>query len=210
MNRIELQEVLSKHVKWLNDDPDGERADLRWANLRRVNLRWANLQEADLRWANLRRVNLRWANLRRVNLRWANLREADLLGANLQEADLSQAKGLIVPSAWLAENFESVDEGVIVYKAVGNTPNKDDVPATWKFEIGAYLTEVCHPDRTLDCACGVNFGTIDWIKQNIEKPYDIWKCMIEWRYAFDVVVPYNTDGKARCGTLKLLEIVERN
>ena len=190
MNRIELQEVLSKHVKWLNDDPDGERADLLGANL----------QEADLR-----RVNLR-----RVNLREADLREADLLGANLQEADLSQAKGLIVPSAWLAKNFKTTEEGIIVYKAVGNTPNRDDVPGSWKIEAGAYLTEVCHPDRTLDCACGVNFGTIEWINDNIEKPYDVWKCLIEWRYMADVVVPYNTDGKARCGTLKLLEIVERN
>jgi hypothetical protein len=109
---------------------------------------------------------------------------------------------------WLEENFESNDAGIIVYKAIGNTPNKKNVPPTWKIEQGAYLTEVCHPDRTQDCACGVNFGIIKWIKENIDSPYVIWKCLIEWRYMADVVVPYNTDGKARCGTLKLLEVIK--
>lgn len=58
MERKKLDEILEKHQKWLDGDPDGERADLRWANLR-----WANLQEADLRWANLQEANLQGANL---------------------------------------------------------------------------------------------------------------------------------------------------
>ena len=35
---MDLKSILEKHKKWLNDEPDGEQADLRWANL----------QEADL------------------------------------------------------------------------------------------------------------------------------------------------------------------
>ena len=202
MYNKELKQVLELHKLWLNGVVEGTRANLRGAS--GADLRWANLRGADLQEA-----DLRGADLRGANLRGANLQGADLRGANLQEANLSQTKGLIAPSEWLAENFESVDDGLIVYKAVGNTPNKSDVPAAWKFEAGEYLNDVCHYDRTLDCACGVNFGTIKWIKENIEKPYVIWKCLIEWRYMTDVVVPYNTDGKARCGKLKLLEIVER-
>jgi len=113
---------------------------------------------------------------------------------------------LLVAHEWIKDNFEICKDGFIVYKAIGNTPyNKPD---NWKIETGAYLTEVCHPDRTLDCACGVNFGTMEWIEKNIENPRVIWKCLIEWEYLLDVVVPYNTDGKARCGTLKLLEVVK--
>jgi hypothetical protein len=41
----------------------------------------------------------------------------------------------------------------------------------------------------------------------MDRPYDIWKCLIEWQYAPDIVVPYNTNGKARCGKLKLIEVV---
>ena len=108
MTKEELKTVLELHKKWLNDEKDGVRANLRGADLRGANLRGANLREAnllradlwgaDLRGANLREANLReadllganlWgADLRGANLREANLREADLRGANLREANL--------------------------------------------------------------------------------------------------------------------------
>ena len=81
ITKDELDIILRKHTLWLLDDPEGERADLRGANLWRADLRGANLQEADLRGA-----NLRGANLWRANLQGANLQEADLRGANLQGA----------------------------------------------------------------------------------------------------------------------------
>ena len=57
ITKEQLNEVLEKHKKWLNDEPDGERADLRGANL------WgANLWRADLRGANLWGANLCEAN----------------------------------------------------------------------------------------------------------------------------------------------------
>ena len=96
MKEAQLNEILEKHKKWLNDEPGGERANLREADLWGANLRGANLREASLRGANLRGANLRGANLRGANirgasLRGANLRGADLWGANLREAYLREA-----------------------------------------------------------------------------------------------------------------------
>jgi uncharacterized protein YjbI with pentapeptide repeats len=90
----ELQEVLRLHELWLQDDPEGVRADLRGADLPGADLSWANLREADLGGANLRGADLRWADLREANLPGADLREANLGGADLSGADLSGAKGL--------------------------------------------------------------------------------------------------------------------
>ena len=102
----DLKEILRKHVLWLNDDPEGERADLRWADLSeadlseadlrgvclyKANLRGANLYKANLRGADLRGVYLYEANLRGANLYKANLRGANLYKANLSEADLNGA-----------------------------------------------------------------------------------------------------------------------
>ena len=53
MNQNELNEMLEKHTLWLVDKKDGERADLRGADLREANLRGADLSKADLRGANL-------------------------------------------------------------------------------------------------------------------------------------------------------------
>ena len=111
MKEAQLNEILEKHKKWLNDEPGGERAnlwrvnlrgaylqranlwraDLQQANLRGADLWGANLQEADLREADLRGADLWEADLRRADLQQANLRGADLWGANLQEADLRGA-----------------------------------------------------------------------------------------------------------------------
>ena len=44
----ELSEILEKHVKWLNNEPKGEKANLRNANLRNADLRGADLRGAKL------------------------------------------------------------------------------------------------------------------------------------------------------------------
>ena len=54
----ELQEILSKHKKWLLNEDGGERADLSGANLYRADLSEADLSGADLSWANLSGANL--------------------------------------------------------------------------------------------------------------------------------------------------------
>ena len=43
MEQKKLDEILEKHQKWLDNEPDGEQADLRGANLQGADLREANL-----------------------------------------------------------------------------------------------------------------------------------------------------------------------
>lgn len=87
MTKEQLNEVLKKHKKWLNDEPGGERADLRRANLQEADLRRADLRRADLWRADLREADLREADLRRADLQKADLWRADLWGTNLREAN---------------------------------------------------------------------------------------------------------------------------
>lgn len=68
MTQEELNMILDKHRKWLNDEEGGERADLFGANLNR-----ADLSETDLRRAKLCRANLCGASLCEANLHGANL-----------------------------------------------------------------------------------------------------------------------------------------
>jgi len=177
-------------------------ADLRGANPRYADLRYADLYGANLRGADLRGANPRYADLRYADLYGANLRGADLRGADLRGADLSNTKGLSPASRWMKDNFECTSKGYIVYKAFGETPYADR--KKWgKIRAGRILTETVNPCRTIACGCGVNFATKKWIENNY-KDVTIYKCLIKWENAVDIIVPYNTDGKARCGKLKLL------
>ena len=181
-------------------------ADLRAADLRAADLRAADLGYANLSDANLRAANLSYANLSGVDLRAANLRAANLSYANLSGVDLSGVMGLLDPVDWLQTNFETDAEGVIVYKRIGAGATAYSPPAHWTIEPGAYLTEVVNPTRTVECACGVNFGTRDWCQDEYNGA-TLWRCRIEWWDLAGVVVPYNTDGKARCARLRLIEPV---
>ena len=147
------------------------------------------------------------ADLYGANLRGANLYGADLREANLRGADLSETKGLLNPTTWLREKFKTTPEGLIVYKALGDT--YQPAPSHWTTAPGEYLEEVVNPDRGTDCGCGVNFATPEWIQANYSGriqngTVQVWECLIEWLDLASVVVPFNTDGKARCGRLKLL------
>ena len=53
MTKEELKEILDSHKKWLNNEPDGKKADLSDADLRFADLRFADLRDADLRDADL-------------------------------------------------------------------------------------------------------------------------------------------------------------
>ena len=78
-----LNEILEKHLKWLNDENGGERADISGADISGANLRGANLRGADLYGA-----NLRGADLSGADLSGANLSGADLSGADLRETKI--------------------------------------------------------------------------------------------------------------------------
>lgn len=162
-----------------------------------VNARNANFQDADLSLTVFVDARLVDAYLIRANLIGARLVRTVLHGA-----DFSGAQGLVDPATWLAEHFESDSKGVIVYKRIGWTIFAP--PPHWCIEPGAVLTETVNPDRTEGCGCGVNFGTHAWC-QNTLVHSSLWKCRIRWIDLAGVVVPYNTDGKARCARLELLE-----
>ena len=81
MIKEQLDEILEKHKKWLNDEPGGERANLCGADLFRADLFRANLRGADLFEADLRGANLCGADLFEANLFGADLFGADLHGA---------------------------------------------------------------------------------------------------------------------------------
>ena len=48
MSRDELEKVLELHKKWLNNEPEGVKANLRGADLRGADLSYADLSDADL------------------------------------------------------------------------------------------------------------------------------------------------------------------
>jgi glutathione S-transferase len=78
MDREKLDEILRKHLLWLDGEKGGERADLWGADLRGAYLRGANLRGADLGGADLRGADLGGAYLRGAYLRGADLGGADI------------------------------------------------------------------------------------------------------------------------------------
>ena len=89
VNGVCLKDILDKHKKWVDEEEDGERANLSFADLSFVDLFDANLKFTNLSHANLRNADLSHVNLTRANLRNADLRNANLSSANLRYADLS-------------------------------------------------------------------------------------------------------------------------
>jgi hypothetical protein len=195
MNATKLKNILSEHAKWLADNETGTRADLSHANLSGADLSDANLSGADLSDANLSDADLSGADLRRANLS----------GADLRRANLSGAKNLFNCIQWMQKNFEHDDLGWIVYKTFGAYYKKDD----WNIKTDEYIEENVNPLPTNDCGCGINFATLKWINNDsIARELPVWRCRINWMDSCSIVVPYNTDGKARCGRMQLLEVVK--
>ena len=91
MKEQKLKDILEQHKLWLEDSLRGNRADLRYADLKYANLIDANLSDADLRYANLSDADLSYADLRYANLSDADLSYADLSDANLRYANLRYA-----------------------------------------------------------------------------------------------------------------------
>ena len=145
------------------------------------------------------------ANLSYATLSYANLSYADLRNANLSGANFSDAKGLLNDIDYLAENFDKTNEGYVGYKVFGMYYT---IPEHWNLQPNEIIEEVVNSNRTNTCGCGVNIATKEWIKR--EKPLvtRAWKVLIKWEWLPSVVVPYNTDGKIRCGRVMLLEEVE--
>lgn len=177
------------------------RADLYKADLSRANLAKADLSGADLSGADLSEACLFEAKLSVANLSRANLSKADLSRADLSRANLSGSQGLTAPSEQLKPYAGK--EGYTFFKVFSRYYHS---PPTWEIKKGATLREVCGPLRADSCASGVNVATLDWIYQE-DTMYDeeVWKVLIPWDKAADIVVPFNFEGKLRCSECVLLE-----
>ena len=90
-SKEELAEILQKHELWLQEDPEGKRADLSYSDLSYSNLSYSDLSYSDLRGSNLRGSDLSYSNLRGSNLSDSNLRYSNLRGSNLSYSDLSDS-----------------------------------------------------------------------------------------------------------------------
>ena len=133
----------------------------------------------------------------------ADLSRANLSRANLSGADLSGATGLKTAREFMRA-FGCDKEGVLVFKAIGKT--NYSALSHWKIESDAFLEEVVNPLPTCACGCGVNFGTEDYCRKSYPDSA-LWLCRIHWLDLSDVVVPYNSEGKARCARLQLLKVI---
>ena len=139
----------------------------------------------------------------RANLSGANLSGADLRNAYLRGANLSGATGMITPSEYLSKHFERCNKGYLAYKTFGDVfPS----PSRWSIKPGEILTETVNPNRADKCGCGINVAPLDWVKRNYDG--DIWQVLIRWEWLADVIVPYSTDGKIRCGKVELVKVVK--
>ena len=205
MEKAKLDEILAKHLKWANGKEGGERANLRFADLRFADLRFANLSSADLRFANLSS-----ADLSSADLSFADLRSADLSSANLSSADLSFAN--------LSETFlQDIDW----LAWMGIVPDARGYARAYKLtnaqKEGIYKRGIVYGKKgkvaaTLDtdvnqqCGSGINLATLQWclreLKQAGENPH-------LYIYQFkvspeNVCAPMASDGKFRVGEATLV------
>ena len=79
---------------------------------------------------------------------------------------------------------------LVVYKGFGQTLYQS--PLKWRIKSGSAISEVCNPCRTNDCACGVNFATLHWIRKEYkEYKVVIRECYIEPWDLVGIVVRFN-------------------
>lgn len=197
MTQKELDKILEWHKIWLNRK-GGKQADLSFENLSGTTLNSISLYH----------IIFKGTNFTNVSFEGATFINAYFEGATFRYVDFSGSKGLLNPIDYLNENFEKTEEGYIVYKTFGKIYN---APDNWKIEPNSIIEEEVDYNRCDECGCGINVATKKWVeKDNIDTLIKraVWKLLIKWEWLPTVVVPYNTDGKIRCGKAMLLEVVD--
>ena len=196
-----LNEILKKHTKWLNGEPDGEQANFQGKNLRGVNFQGANLQEANFRgtnlfganffkadlWeANFQKANLCKTNFQRADLWEANLRGANLYGANLWEANLQEAN--LQDADFRRANLQGASfQGAHLYRA--NLWEANNIPD--------YVCPICCPEE----GSFVGFKKALALDKNIE-------VIVELEIPADAKRSSATSRKCRCDKAKVLSITD--
>ena len=189
MTQWEFGEIMRLHDRWRHGNSDGKRAILFGCNLSGLDLSGLDLSDCGL-------IN---CSMSGCDLSGSDLRDCDLRGC-----DLSGSFGLVSPIDYMDNMFERTPEGYVAYKTFNKFFN---APTYWIIEPGSIISETVNMCRTDACGCGINVGTLDWVKRgSVGK---IWKVLIRWEWLPGVCVPYNTDGKIRCERVQLLEIVRR-
>ena len=120
---------------------------------------------------------------------------------------MSGATGLLSGAEWIAEHFHTARDGSILVWTRKGGGTEFAAPVHWTIAAGKTITETVNPDKCTECACGVNFGTWSWCNAHYSGA-QLWAACIEPLDLVDVVVPYNTDGKARCSRLTLVKEVQ--
>ena len=150
MNKEQLNDILKNHKKWLEDEEDGERANLIGANLSGGNLRCADLSDANLRGGNLSWANLSYADLRGANLSGANLRGANLSYADLRDADIDFSC-LPLWCGSLGANFDDRQLIQIAYHLVKAGVNSDNASDETKKELSKLIDFANKFHRVEEC-----------------------------------------------------------
>lgn len=94
---------------------------------------------------------------------------------------------------------KSTEDGYIVYKTFGS---EYAAPKYWDIRPGAIIEETCNPNRTDRCGCGINVAPQSYVSEHYRGR--IYKLLIRWAWLPNVVVPYGTDGKIRCGKAEII------
>lgn len=195
-----LQEVDMKRAFLTNADFSNammNKANLTSANCSDTNFKNAKAPEAIFVSAKLNRAKFSDAILCNSVFTQANLEEVQFANANL-----SGVSGIPDSIEIMDQLFEKTEKGYIVYKSFGlyYAPREE-----WVIEENSVITEVVNPDRGTNCGSGIHVATKEWVETRVPPQDEIWKCLIEYPWLLNVVIPYETTGKIRTGKLRLLE-----
>ena len=165
MNKEQLNDILEKHKKWLEDEEDGERADLSDADLSGADLshtdlshtdligtdlRDADMRGTDLSYANMRGTDMRGTDMRGTNMRGANMKGADMTGTDLRGANLDYSC-LPLWCGSLGANFDDRQLIQIAYHLVRAGVNSNNASDEAKKELSKLIEFANKFHRVEEC-----------------------------------------------------------
>jgi uncharacterized protein YjbI with pentapeptide repeats len=174
-----LKEGIESWNRWLKEQSDEFKPDLRGAGLGWANLQGAFLTRADLRGATLHRANLMGANLSGAILSSADLSGAHLMSANLSSANLSSAN--LSGAHLMSANLSSAKP----YKANLSSANLSGAKLFNAFLLGADLSGADLSDADLSGAdlqeAFFDAGTrLDGVVLSDGKSGSVWVADLSW------------------------------
>jgi hypothetical protein len=106
------------------------------------------------------------------------------------------------PVEWMDRMFERTNRGWRVYKTFGRVYAS---PPEWDIRAGSTIVEGnLDMNNVQVCGAGINFATEDWQRGEREYEYALWECIVPFNAT--VIVPWETDGKARTDRLVILGV----